>query len=133
MKITPKQYALALYEEGQDKRGKQLNVVVDNFIKILISNRDLKKIKEIIKHFIAIWHKKEHVLEVEIISARPFHPRTNELLNNYLRDLTGAVKIIHHLQIDSRILAGAIIKYEDKVIDYSLRAQLELLKNKMAK
>ena len=41
-KISPKQYAVALYQVIKDKQGNQLNQAFDNFLQLVRQNKDWK-------------------------------------------------------------------------------------------
>ncbi len=133
MKITPKQYANALYQSVSGGDDDQVNSVINNFINIIIENNDVSKIKKIIKQFGIIWNKEEGIVEAEVIGARKLDNKIIELLDNYIVELTGAKKVIMREQVDKSILGGVVVRYEDKVLDGSLKTRLEELKSNMVK
>ena len=67
------------------------------------------------------------------MSARELNKETIKLLKSYVIKLSGAKEVVVDEQVDKNILGGVVIKYGDKVIDGSLKAQLEELKDKLVK
>jgi len=133
MKIKPKQYAIALMEELENKKAGQITTAIDNFVRLLAANNDLGLAEKIIAEFNKIWNEKEGIAEGEIILAREANKKIMEELSSYIKQITSAKKVLLAEKIDAGILGGAIVKYEDKVVDMSLRARLDGLKNQMVK
>ena len=133
MKITQKQYGEALYQAVHDKSDSEVKAVLKNFFQILIQNNDLSKADGIIKEFKKIWNKEHGIIEAEVIGAKKLDNKIIELLNDYIIKLSGAKRINLEQKIDKNILGGAVIKYEDKVMDGSLRRRLNELNAEMAK
>ncbi len=128
MKVTPAQYAKVLFELTYNQKEEEIKPVLDNFIKVLAQNNDLKKIDDIIKEFSNIWDQKEGKIKVEIISARPLDENTLNLIKDYLSQKTKAKTFDIQHKIDKKILGGVIIKLKDKILDASLTNYLNRLK-----
>jgi ATP synthase F1 delta subunit len=133
MKITEKQYAASLYQSVKDKNKKEADVVIENFVKILIANNDVCKLNQIIEQFEKVWNKEEGIVEAEVISAKRLDNKIVKLLNGYIAKLSGAKKVETAERVDKNILGGVVIKYGDKILDGSLRTRLEDLKSQMTK
>ena len=133
MKITAKQYAESLYEAVQDKNNSQIKNSINNFFSILIQNNDIAKAEEIAKEFEKIWNTEQGIIEAEVVSAKELDNKIVKLLNNYIAELSGSEKVILNQKIKKDILGGAVIKFEDKILDGSLRARLSELKSEMIK
>ena len=133
MKISPKQYALSLYESVKDKSEKEIKQIVGDFVKILIAGGNISKFEKIIAEFNAIWNREQGIVEAEIISANGLDEETRELLEKYIGKLSGAKKVETIEKQDKSLLGGVVLKYGDKILDGSLKAKLNLLKNDMKK
>ncbi|MFH1427762.1 MAG: ATP synthase F1 subunit delta [Patescibacteria group bacterium] len=133
MKITPKQYAGSLYDLTVGKNDSQIKDIIRNFINLLLENNDFAKVNKIIEEFEKIWNKEEKIVEAEVTSVKKLDNELIKLLNNYIINLFNAKRVNLNNKIDKNILGGVIIKYEDKVIDGSLKTRLGELKNKMQK
>jgi len=133
MKVTSKQYAESLYEAVKGKNDSQVKDAVKNFLEILIANNDISKADKIVKEFKKLWNKEEGIVEAEVVSARELGSDIIKLLNGYIVKLSKAKKVILNNKIDKDVLGGVVIKYEDKILDGSLRTKLGELKNEMVK
>lgn len=133
MKITSVQYAKALYEATERKSQNEIDNAVENFVKILAKNNQIKNAGNIIKKFGEIWNKKEGIVEAEIIS---WEALSNESLNNvskYVSNKYKAKKVVLNNRIDKNIRGGIIIKVGDEIMDGSVERQLKELKSSLEK
>jgi len=133
MKITPKQYALSLYETVDGKSSGEVKAVIKKFVEFLAKKNQLSKAEKIIVEFIKIWNDKRGIVEVRSVSAKGLDKETVKLLKNYIIKLSGAKEVIMNQEINKDILGGVVIRYADKVVDGSLRTQLGDLKEKLIK
>jgi len=131
MKITPKQYALALYDSVKDKKDGEVKVALKKFVEVLRNNGDLSKINKIITVFNDIWNEKEGIVEAEITSARELDDKIVKLLNGHIVKLSGAEIVKTQEKVDRKILGGVILRYGDKILDASLLRKLNSLKSKI--
>ncbi|MBI2459190.1 MAG: ATP synthase F1 subunit delta [Parcubacteria group bacterium] len=133
MKITPKQSALSLYEALEEKSAGQIKAVIKKFVELLARDNMLGASDKIIVQFVKIWHEKQGLVEAEAISANGLSQANIKLLENYIIKLAGAKTVSLNEKIDKNILGGVVIRYGDKILDASLKTQLEELKEKMVK
>lgn len=133
MKITPKQYADALYQSVSGQGDKQVKSVIDSFVNVVIENNDVSKINKIIEQFEVIWNRGEGIVEAEVVSARELDNKIVKLLNSYIAELSGAKKVAMQEQVDESILGGVVIRYGDKILDGSMKMRIDNLKNELAK
>ncbi len=131
MKISVSQYAKSLFESLSGKTEKEVKVVLKKFVAILGRNRDLNKAEGIMEIFSALWNAEHGELPAELLSARELGPTARETVINYLKEKTGAKKIMIKEEIDRKLLGGFVLKYESKVLDGSLKASLEELKKEL--
>lgn len=131
MNILPKQYAESLYQCLEGISNKEINIIIENFVKVLKKNNDTNKLNRIIEQFCIIWNKKEGIVDAEIISAKKLDNEIIKSLNYYIFKLSGAKKVFVNQKVDKNILGGVIIKYEDKIFDGSLETKLVELKKDM--
>ena len=133
MKIFAKQYAQSLHETVVDKSNNQIKDAINNFFDILVQNNDITKAEEIVKEFEKIWNMEHGIIEAEVVSAKELDNNIVKLLNGYIAELSGAKQVSLNQKINKDILGGVIIKFEDKILDGSLRAKLSGLKKEMGK
>lgn len=128
MKKTPRQYAIALYEAAKDAEGKELEEIILNFVKILHRENKLSWKDKIIAALKKYALQQEGIEEFEISSARHL---SASLLNKIKKLLKTDKKIILKENLNPALLGGLLIKSESEIWDFSLKKQLQLLKNKL--
>jgi len=133
MKITPKQYAQTLYELSKDIKKEDVEKVISDFVRILFANNNASKLDKIIAEYNKIWNSEQGVVDAEIISVRELDTDIVKLLKNYIIKIAGAENIELKKKTDKNILGGVVIKYGDKILDASLRAKVNALKERMKK
>ena len=131
MKFSARQYAQALYEAVASTSSKDLNQVLDNFVKVLVENNDLRLFDEIAKEFHKTELKSKGVTEAEVISARPLNAENEkqilDVLNEYVK---GKVELRNNL--DENLVGGVVIQVDDLMIDASVKNGLEQLRNELS-
>lgn len=128
MKISVSQYAVSLYESVVDKSESEVKDILKNFVVLLGRQHDLNKEAEIINAFSDLWSQKNGEVTASLISARRITDDTRELIINYLKNKSGAGQIILDEMEDKNLLGGFVLKYNNKVLDGSLKSSLESLK-----
>lgn len=128
MKVTPKRYAIGLFNSIADKDGNEIKNIVNNFVSLLIENNDLSKAGKISEIFSSLWNKKNKIIESEIVTAKKLDEKSLASLKNFLINQSKAEEIIIKEKIDKNILGGVIIKYDDKILDKSLKTKIRNLK-----
>lgn len=131
MKISVLQYAVSLYESVIDKTESEAQDILKNFVALLGRQHDLNKEAEIIKAFSDLWSSKNGEVNASLVSAHPVTDSTRTLIVNYLKDKSGAQQVILDEMEDKNLLGGFILKYNNKVLDGSLKSGLESLKTKL--
>jgi len=135
MKITAKQYGQYLYQITSDKSFDQskLKDIIEKFVITLKNNNDLIKANSIVEQFVKIWNFENKIVEAEIISAKKIDIKIEQLLIDYIKEISKSDEIIIKKEIDQNLLGGVVVKYRDKVLDGSVKATLDELKNKLIK
>ncbi|HPT08671.1 MAG TPA: ATP synthase F1 subunit delta [bacterium] len=133
MKISSKQYALSLFELVADKNDSDLLGILKNFTNFVIKNNDYSKIDNIIEELSKIWDEKNSELSVDLISAHKLENDTKDIITTYLKNKTNFSKINFTHTINTDIIGGIILRYGDKIIDGSIKNNLNNLKNKINK
>ena len=131
MKLTNKKYAQALFESTNGKDEKEINVILKNFIDLLIKKNALAKIDKIIEEFDAIWNKENKIVKGAITTAQEIDKSTPQSLEDYIKKLSGAEKLEVENKINKDLISGTIIKYGDRILDNSLKTRINNLRIKM--
>lgn len=115
----------------QDIFSSSISEEIMNFVKFLIDKRREKYISVIYNDFIELMNKENEILEVEVISAVEISADLKDKLEQKLVNLSG-YEIILKERVAPDIIGGLILKIGDRVIDGSIRHDLELLRDRIA-
>ncbi|PIY96952.1 MAG: ATP synthase F1 subunit delta [Candidatus Kerfeldbacteria bacterium CG_4_10_14_0_8_um_filter_42_10] len=131
-RVTPKQYAIALYESIKDSEGTELNQRIRNFLELIRKRKNMKSLNKIYKHFVAVYQEREQVLQAEVTASRDLGSKVKSEIIHWLNESTGRTATLTEL-IDPTILGGVIVKFGDTVWDASLKNSLKKLQNSFNK
>jgi F-type H+-transporting ATPase subunit delta len=121
--LTPTQIADFVIDVG----GAAFGPPMQNFVRVLASNRRLLLLPEIAGHYEALRAEVENTVDVEVISAVKLDAAQTEKLTQALHTrLKRRVKMQN--SVDASLMGGAMIRAGDLVIDGSLKGRLERLK-----
>ena len=133
MKITVKHYAQSLFESVDGKSQAEVRDVLKKFVELLYANNQASKVEKIIIEFEKIWNQNKKIVGAKIVSAKKLDEEMVSLLNSYVSELSGATFIESEENLDKSLLGGVVLKFGDKVMDGSLKARLEDLRERMVK
>lgn len=95
-----------------------------NFLYILIDKRRENFLNHIKDNYIQLYNEKKQILEGTVTTVVPMKKEEIDRLQKELSNKTGkSVTLIN--KIEKEILGGVLIRLEDKVIDSSIKGQLE--------
>ncbi|MAG45017.1 hypothetical protein CL633_03985 [bacterium] len=120
MKISLKQYASSLYQALLETN--KADLVAKNFLQILQSKKDLKYLDKILQELDYVRAEVEDVKIVQITIARD-----DKKIISSVKKLLGR-KIEPEFRVDKKIIAGVKIEIQDKLIDASVKSQIQSLK-----
>lgn len=126
-KNSNKQIASALYEVTRGLKGEKLTKALHSFVAFLVRARKIKQKDKIINEFISYAKKQEGIKEIEITAARGLDDGTVKQIKKCFGN-----NVEEKIVIDKEILGGIKIKTDDKILDASLKTQLNNLKNTLA-
>lgn len=112
--ITPKEYAIFLYETGDVKAC----------LEVLQKNNDLYLIDKVIKEFESYDKQERGIEEVEITSAKPLSEKVKKEI---LHTLHNGKKVELIEKVRPELIGGIVVKIEDTLIDGSLKTKLARL------
>ncbi len=131
MKISARQYAQCLYELVNSESDDKVKEILPKFVVLLEKHRALNLAPAVIAAFTEIWNRENGEVIAELTSARELKSEAKEMIVDYLKNKSGAKEIILDEQVNKSILGGFVLKYNNKIVDASLRSSLAELKNKM--
>lgn len=128
MKLTPKQYAMALYEMTKDANEKEASSAIRQFVKILVKNNVLSLLPKILRFYTNYYNHQEGVVDLKIQTTKHLPKIAKEL-----EKLLGDGKVFVTEEIKPELLGGAIFQWDDQMIDGSLRMRLQKLEQTLTK
>lgn len=129
MKYDAKRYALALTQLCQDKRETEIKVLIDAWLNLIITQNQKNLLPQIIKELEIIFKSSE--IDVEIQSAKKIDEATKVWLHEYLTKTLNNKKVTIKETINAELLAGYLIKYQDKELNLSLKGILTDLREQI--
>lgn len=128
MKISIKQYAQALYEMTLNKSEVESGAIVENFVKELAKNNQLKLMPKIVEKFEQIYNENNGIVVAKVTSASSLDKNHLDRIEKYLADKYRAKKVILNNEIKPEIKGGVVLRVGDDLIDASITNQLRNLK-----
>jgi F-type H+-transporting ATPase subunit delta len=124
MRLSPAQYAQALFEAIEQTNPKDHEIILEKFVKILAQNGDIAKYPAIETELRSLELKKSGISEAVTTLAKDieFNSQIVDDLNKVSRQ-----KVEIRKKIDSDIVGGVIVKIDDTLIDASVKGQLNEL------
>ncbi|MEE3699870.1 F0F1 ATP synthase subunit delta [Mannheimia haemolytica] len=111
--------------------GEQLDQYGQNFIRVMADNKRLAVLPAVLNAFLELRAEQESIKDVEVVSADKLtDAQAAKIVNAMEKRLGTKVRITS--SIDSSLIAGVIIRYDDVVIDGSSRGQLNRLSQELS-
>ncbi len=104
--------------------------IVKNFLRLVLEKDRLGAINEIYGHYSSLIDEISGITRAEIIAARPIKADAMDKLSSALSKLTSK-KVRAEVKEDSSLIGGVVVRIGDLVLDGSVKAQLEGLKESL--
>jgi len=124
--ISPKKKSDALKEIFESHVSKEVN----SFLQFLITKGRENLLFEICKRFLSLSNEKLNRVDVEIISAVELSDIQKNEIKSKLETMINKI-VVPSFDINSKIIGGFKAKFNDTVVDASIKHQLELLEKKL--
>ena len=125
-KKTTKDYAIALYDATKDLKGKKLEQVLGNFVRLVARDQKLKQAERIIAEFIRYAKKQEGIQDITITSAHELDAKMKKEIEESFGE-----KVESAQTVDKGLLGGFVVKTADKIFNASLKQQLNRFRLKL--
>jgi F-type H+-transporting ATPase subunit delta len=124
MKITPKQYAISLYETTKNARKDEAEEMVKNFVKLLRLDNNMSKADKIIEEYYKYYRQQKGISKLKVTGSENIAP---EVINSIVKHFANQVELEE--EIDESLIGGITLEIDDDtLIDGSVRGKLEKLK-----
>ena len=104
-----------------------LNSETFKFLMILVNRDRINLLQTIISSYLELVYRTASVKMIEVSTAFPFTTLQKLNLIKKLKELTNAREIRLVVTVDSSLIGGFLIKTNSKVIDFTIKNQLENL------
>jgi len=124
--ISPRKYAVSLYESLSGVQKDGVPAIIKSFVNLLARYKDLSKAEKVIKAFRKIYCQGENILEVSVTTTQALD---DEIKTEVINCLSGSLNKEIELQTetDKDLIGGIVLKYDDTVIDGSIKKRIALL------
>jgi F-type H+-transporting ATPase subunit delta len=133
MKISTKQYAQALFDLTAQKDKKEVTKTIAEFVRVLVLNNHLSRAQEIINEFEKLTDVKDNIVRAKVQSAKELENDSLDSVSSFVKEVTKAEKVVLEQEVKKDLLGGVIVRYGDRVIDFSLKNKVRELREKMSK
>ena len=103
------------------------------FLNIIVEKDRQKDIPKIFEYFVDKAKEYKGIGKVKVVSATELSARQKEKLTKRLLETTKYTSFEVDYQVDPSVLGGLIIRIEDRVLDSSLKTQIEKLSKGLSK
>ena len=115
-------------QELLDKTLKsQLNIETFKFLSVLVQRDRINLLQSVISCYLNLVYELASIKMIEVSTAFAFTNLQKNTLIKKLKELTNAREIRLVINVDSSLIGGFLIKTNSKVIDFTVKNQLQLL------
>ncbi|WP_273843300.1 ATP synthase F1 subunit delta [Rubrobacter calidifluminis] len=102
-----------------------------NFLKVLVDNDREELLPEILLRYEELVEEHLRRVEVEVVTAIELSEGAVRRLKERLEGILAGREVILRTSVDPEIIGGAVFRFGDRMMDGSLRGQLESLREAM--
>ncbi len=130
MASTAQTYGTALYQLTTGLSDKDAKHALETFVELLAARHELELAPKVIEAFERAARKAEGIREVSVASAEDLTAHHKEKLEKTFAKALGS-DVDMHWKTDPSLIAGAVIRYDDILLDASLKGRLDRLKQQL--
>ncbi len=120
---------------SQDAKGEvltktlksQVNSETFKFLMVLVSRDRINLLKSVITNYLELVYETASIKTIEFVSAFDFSTAQKNTLVQKLKELTNEREIKLAITVDPNLIGGFLIKTESKVVDFTIKNQLQQL------
>lgn len=105
----------------------EVNAETFKFLMVLVERGRINVLKSVITNYLELVYETASIKTIEVVTAYPFANLQKNTLIQKLKELTNAREIRLVITVDSGLIGGFLIKTESKVIDFTIKNQLQRL------
>ena len=120
---------------SQDAKGEvltkilksQVNSETFKFLMVLVNRDRINLLKSVITNYLELVYETASIKTIDVVTAVEFSNAQKNTLIQKLKELTNAREIKLNITIDPNLIGGFLIKTESKVVDFTIKNQLQQL------
>jgi F-type H+-transporting ATPase subunit delta len=105
----------------------QLNAETFKFLMVLVDRDRINFLQSVITNYLELVYETASIKTIEVITAFAFSNTQKSTLIQKLKELTNVREIKLVIKVDPSLIGGFLIKTESKVIDFTIKNQLQQL------
>ena len=105
----------------------QVNAETFKFLMVLVKRDRINLLTSVIANYLELVYETASIKMIEVSTAFPFANLQKNMLIQKLKELTNAREIRLVITVDSSLIGGFLIKTDSKVIDFTIKNQLQQL------
>jgi len=105
----------------------QINTETFKFLMVLVDRDRINLLNAVINNYLELVYQTASIKMVEVSTASAFTNSQKDTLIQKLKELTNAREIRLVITVDPTLIGGFLIKTESKVIDFTIKNQLQQL------
>jgi F-type H+-transporting ATPase subunit delta len=105
----------------------QVNAETFKFLMVLVERGRVNVLKSVITNYLELVYETASIKTIEVATAFPFANLQKNMLIQKLKELTNAREIRLVISVDSSLIGGFLIKTDSKIIDFTIKNQLQKL------
>jgi len=105
----------------------QINVETFKFLMVLVDRNRINLLEAIINTYLELVYETASIKMIEVTTASAFTNLQKNTLIQKLKELTNAREIRLVITVEPSLIGGFLIKTESKVIDFTIKNQLQQL------
>ena len=105
----------------------QINAETFKFLMVLVERNRINLLTSIINSYLELVYETASIKMIEVSTASAFTNLQKNTLIQKLKELTNAREIRLIITVDPNLIGGFLIKTESKVIDFTIKNQLQRL------
>ena len=105
----------------------QVNAETFKFLMVLVDRDRINLLKAVIANYLELVYETAAIKTIEVSTASAFTNLQKNTLIQKLKELTNAREIRLVITVDPSLIGGFLIKTESKVVDFTIKNQLQKL------
>ena len=105
----------------------QVNTETFKFLMVLVNRNRINLLNSVIKNYLELVYETASIKMIEVVTATTFSSSQKNSLIQKLKEITNAREIRLVVTVDPNLIGGFLIRTESKVIDFTIKNQLQQL------